>query len=183
LLVDGTHLKCFGPLGEVWRVHTAFDVLAGRLTQLKVTDMPEAEHLEVFDEASQGMWWSRTGLMATGNALPLSSSSKPTSWSALAPVPFPWKMSKARKFRWCAGGSGRHAPAGRLCSRLVWIRQQGQRIGLRLLALRLSPEQRDQAQRRKKRKASNEPRNLQADTLSSSRMGIAGDDLAQRAVE
>ena len=49
LLIDGTHLKCFGPLGETWRVHTAFDLLAGRLTELKVTDTHEAEHLEVFD--------------------------------------------------------------------------------------------------------------------------------------
>jgi hypothetical protein len=146
-------------------VHTAFDVLAGRLTQLKVTDTHEAEHLEVFDEASQGIWWSPIGPTATGNVLPLSSSSKPRSWYALAPVPFPWKMSKARQFRWSAGGSGRHAPAGRLCSRLVWIRQQGQRIGLRLLAVRLSAEQRDQAQRRKKRKASKQQRSLQADTL------------------
>jgi hypothetical protein len=29
-------------------VHTAFDLLAGRLTQVKVTDYQEGEHLEVF---------------------------------------------------------------------------------------------------------------------------------------
>ena len=33
LLIDGTHWKCFGPQGIVMRVHTAFDLLAGRLTQ------------------------------------------------------------------------------------------------------------------------------------------------------
>ena len=33
LLIDGTHWKCLGPKGMVWRVHTAFDLLAGRLTQ------------------------------------------------------------------------------------------------------------------------------------------------------
>ncbi len=48
-LIDGTHWKCLGPKGMVWRVHTAFDLLAGRLTQLKVTDQSEGEHLEVFD--------------------------------------------------------------------------------------------------------------------------------------
>ncbi len=37
------------PKGTVWRVHTAFDLLAGRLTQFKVTDQSEAERLEVFD--------------------------------------------------------------------------------------------------------------------------------------
>jgi hypothetical protein len=43
LLVDGTHWKCLGPQGLVWRVHTAFDLLAGRLTQLKVTEQHEGE--------------------------------------------------------------------------------------------------------------------------------------------
>ena len=33
LLIDGTHWKCFGPKGIVMRVHTAFDLLTGRLTQ------------------------------------------------------------------------------------------------------------------------------------------------------
>ena len=43
LLIDGTHLKCPGAQGMIWRVHTAFDLLAGRLTQLKVTDQHEGE--------------------------------------------------------------------------------------------------------------------------------------------
>jgi hypothetical protein len=49
---DGTHWKCPGPQGVIWRVHTAFDLLAGRLTQIKVTDCHEGEHLEVFDLSS-----------------------------------------------------------------------------------------------------------------------------------
>src|SRR5258706_10204247 len=49
LLIDGTHWKCFGPQVIVMRVHTAFDLLAGRLTQVKVTDCHEGEHLEVFE--------------------------------------------------------------------------------------------------------------------------------------
>jgi hypothetical protein len=32
-LIDGTHFKCPGPLGMVWRVHTAFDLLTGRMSQ------------------------------------------------------------------------------------------------------------------------------------------------------
>ncbi len=43
LLIDGTHWKCLGPQGVVMRVHTAFDLLAGRLTQIKVTDCQEGE--------------------------------------------------------------------------------------------------------------------------------------------
>ena len=49
LLIDGTHFKCPGPQGMVWRVHTAFDLLAGRLTQLRVTDHHVGEQLELFD--------------------------------------------------------------------------------------------------------------------------------------
>ena len=49
LLVDGTHWKCLGQAGLVLRVHTAFDLLTGRLAQIKVTDNHEGEHLEVFD--------------------------------------------------------------------------------------------------------------------------------------
>ena len=56
LLIDGTHFTCPGPLGMVWRVHTAFDLVAGRLTQLKVTDRQVGEQLEVFEAASQGIW-------------------------------------------------------------------------------------------------------------------------------
>src|SRR5260221_4328149 len=49
LLIDGTHFTCPGPLGMVWRGHTGFDLLAGRLTQLKMTHRHEGEHLEVFE--------------------------------------------------------------------------------------------------------------------------------------
>lgn len=43
LLIDGTHWKWLGPQGIVMRVHAAFDLLSGRLTQIKVTDCHEGE--------------------------------------------------------------------------------------------------------------------------------------------
>ncbi len=60
---------------------------------------------------------------------------------------------------------GRHAPAGRVCSRQVWISHQGRRIALRWIALRLSQQQREAAERRKRRKACQHQQQLQADTL------------------
>jgi hypothetical protein len=60
---------------------------------------------------------------------------------------------------------GRHAPAGRVVSRRVWISYQGRRIGLRWVALRLSQQQREAAQRRKKRTATRKQQQVQADTL------------------
>lgn len=58
LLIDGPHVTCRGAQGMVWRVHTAFALLAGRVSELKVTDTSEAEHLKVFAAASRGIWWS-----------------------------------------------------------------------------------------------------------------------------
>src|SRR5260370_10350724 len=49
LLIDGTHWQCFGPKGIVMRVHTAFHLLTGRLTEAKVTDSHQGAHLESFD--------------------------------------------------------------------------------------------------------------------------------------
>jgi hypothetical protein len=54
---------------------------------------------------------------------------------------------------------------GRICSRPVWISYQGQRIALRWIALRLSQQQREAAERRKRRKACLHQQRMQADTL------------------
>jgi len=49
LLVDGTHLKCLGKDGKTWRIHTAFDLLAGRLTEAQLTDHHVGESWKLFD--------------------------------------------------------------------------------------------------------------------------------------
>lgn len=164
LLIDGTHLKCFGPLGEIWRVHTAFDLLAGRLTQLQVTDTHEAEHLEVFDlQAGDVVVTDRAN--GYRERIAFVQQRQADIVVRFSPSTLPLEDEEGKSVEVVRWLKGRHAPAGRLCSRLVWLRQEGQRRALRLLAVRLSPEQRDQAQRRKKRKASKQQRGLQADTL------------------
>lgn len=52
LLIDATHLKAPGRESRIWRLHTAFDLLAGRLTDLVVTDRHEAEDLRLLSIAS-----------------------------------------------------------------------------------------------------------------------------------
>ena len=49
LLVDGTHLKCLGKDGKTWRIHTAFDLLSGRLTEAQLTDRHVGESWKLFD--------------------------------------------------------------------------------------------------------------------------------------
>jgi hypothetical protein len=48
LLVDGTHLACLGEDGQCWRIHTGFDVLAGRLMEVHVTTDAVAETWSLF---------------------------------------------------------------------------------------------------------------------------------------
>ena len=164
LLIDGTHFKCRGPEGLVWRVHTAFDLLTGRLSQLKVTDTHEAEHLEVFDlqegdlvitDRANGyrerflfvrQRWAHLLVRFTPHTLPLEDA----------------KGKAIEVLKWL---KGRHAPAGRICGRSAWISVGGQRLEVRIVALRLNQEQTEKAQRKKKQKASKQQRNVQADTL------------------
>lgn len=147
LLVDGTHLKCWGPLGQIWRVHTAFDLLAGRLTQLKVTDTHEAEHLEVFElQAGDVVVTDRAN--GYRERIAFVKQQQADIVVRFSPSTLPLEDEHGKEISVVRWLKGRHAPAGRLCSRPVWIRQAGERIGLRLLAVRLSAEQRDQAQRR-----------------------------------
>ncbi|HXR65588.1 MAG TPA: transposase [Ktedonobacteraceae bacterium] len=164
LLLDGTHLTCRGPKGMVYRVHTAFDLLAGRLTQLKVTNKHVAERLEIFDIQAGDLlisdainslrervaWVKGKGadLVVRFNqtAMPLEEKDG-TSISVLA-----WLKSL-------------RAPSGRVCRREVWISHEGKRFCIRLIGLRLTAEQRLRVQRKKKREASKRQKNLSADTL------------------
>lgn len=49
LLVDASRLKQLGGCGDDWRLHTAYDLIAGRLAQVIVTDRHGGEKLEQFD--------------------------------------------------------------------------------------------------------------------------------------
>jgi Transposase DDE domain len=164
LLIDGTHFTCPGPLGMVWRVHTAFDLLAGRLTQLKVTDQHEGEHLEVFElQAGDLVVTDRANGLRERIAFVHKRGADLVVRFTPHNLPLEDEQGKALSVvRWL---KGRHAPAGRVCSRPVWIKHGGQRIALRWIALRLSEQQRQAAQRRKKRSASKKQQQVQPDTL------------------
>jgi hypothetical protein len=164
LLIDGTHISCPGPQGMLWRVHTAFDLLAGRLTQLKVTDRHEGEHLEVFElQAGDVVVTDRAnGLRARIGFVHQQQADVVVRFT---PHNLPLEDEQGRPIAVVKWLKGRHAAAGRVVSRAVWITHQGQRIALRWVGLRLSQQQREAAQRRKKRTATRKQQQVQADTL------------------
>jgi len=49
LLVDATRLRQVGGSGDDWRVHLAYDLLAGRMAHVRVTDRTGAEQLAHFE--------------------------------------------------------------------------------------------------------------------------------------
>jgi hypothetical protein len=49
LLIDASTLKQVGGSGDDWRLHTAYDLIAGRLAQVVVTDHTQGEKLNHFE--------------------------------------------------------------------------------------------------------------------------------------
>ncbi|GAC1627964.1 MAG: hypothetical protein NVS4B11_25620 [Ktedonobacteraceae bacterium] len=164
LLIDGTHWKCAGPLGSVWRVHSAFDLLAGRLTQVKVTDCSEGEHLEVFDlQPGDLVVTDRANGLRTRIVFVLSKLADII--VRISPSKFPMQDEQAKTIVLIEWLKGLQAAAGQIGSRAVWITFAHQPIQLRLIAFRLSEEHQEKAERRTKRKASKNQQKVQSSTL------------------
>jgi hypothetical protein len=164
LLIDGTHWKCFGPQGTVWRVHTAFDLLAGRLSQVKVTDCSEGEHLEVFDlQKGDLVVTDRANGLRQRIAFVLSKMADIV--VRISPSKFPMLDEQGKTIVLIDWLKGLQAAAGTIWSRPVWITFAQKRIQLRLVAFRLSEEQQQKAERRTKCKASKKQQKVRPSTL------------------
>jgi len=114
-------------------VHTAFDLLSSRLTQVKVTDYQEGEHLEVFDmqpgdlvvtDRANGLR-ERVGFVLSRCAHII---------VRITPRMFPMEDEQGAKIVVLDWLKGLHAPDGAIFSRSVWITYARQRIPLRLVA-------------------------------------------------
>jgi Transposase DDE domain len=165
LLIDGTHLACPGPHGLIWRVHTAFDLLTGRLSQLRVTDSHVAERLELF-ELQEGDLVITDRANGYRERLAFVRERLAHVVVRFSAATLPLHNAQGQRIDLLKWLKGRHAPGGRSCSLPVWIEQpEGKPMELRVVALRLTEAQRHRAQRRTKGKASKQQRQLQADTL------------------
>lgn len=152
ILVDGTHLRCRGRHGMVARVHTAFDLLAGRLAEVLVTDHFTGENwnrftvqpgdLFISDQANK--YQQRLVDLAQRQAFGLVR----TSLAGL--TLYEREGPRMDLMAWL---KGRHAPAGRICSRDAWVHGTDCWVPVQVVALRLSQQQRERALQRKRKKA------------------------------
>ena len=162
LLVDASCLRQPGGTGDDWRLHLAYDLMAGRLHQVCVTDRRGGEHLgryrwqagEVI-VADRGYGYRRSVALAMRQQADVV--------VRIHPATFPLETDAEQPFpvlRWLRQrGSPEREWTG-------WCRWQGHRYRVRLIAATLDAKATQAARRRQRRKAQKAGRTITAPTLA-----------------
>jgi len=162
VLVDGSPLGQPGGTGDDWRLHLAYDLLAGRMHQVGVTDRRGGEHLARYRwqageviVADRGYGYRRR--VATAVRQPADVVVR------IHPAPFPLETEAGQPCnvrRWLRPrGSAEWEWHG-------WCRWAGQRYPVRRVAAQLDPTATRRARRRARRKAQKAGRTITAPTLA-----------------
>ncbi len=134
LLIDATRLREPGGCGDDWRVHSAYDLQAGRVVQVKVTDRHEGESVQHFGlrrgdivVADNGYGYRSNVAYAKGREADVV--------LCITPHTFPVEDEQSQPIdlvRWLH----RKGKASR--SRTCWCWWEGQRYRVRIVALKFS---------------------------------------------
>ena len=162
VLVDASTLGEPGGTGDDWRLHLAYDLLAGRMHQVGVTDRRGGEHLERYRwhageviVADRGYGYRRSVATAVRQQADVV--------VRIHPATFPLETEAGQPFNvlgWLRqrGSSAREWHG--------WCRWAGQRYSVRLVAAKLDPTATRRAKRRARRKAQKAGRTITAPTLA-----------------
>lgn len=161
LLIDATRLKEPGGTGDDWRLHTAYDLCAGRLVQVSLSEQHGAESLERFvlqpgdvAVADAGYGYRRCVVWVLSQQADVVVRSHPATFPLLAESGQPLDVVAWLKQL----GEGQH-------SRRVSFVWEEQTYQVRLVACALSPEAAERARQAKRKKASKRQRQLTQETL------------------
>ncbi len=161
VLIDATRLKAPGGTGDDWRVHLGYDLLAGRLLDVKVSDRHTAEGFTLFVvQAGDVLVADRGYCRRKQLAYVVQAGAQLLVRLAVHQVPLldgqgtPFDVLAWLK----AQGSGQHS-----CS--VAFEHEGQRFAGRLIACSLPHEAAERARSKERKKAAKQQRQLQAETL------------------
>lgn len=162
LLVDASCLHQPGGTGDDWRLHLAYDFLAGRMSQVQVTDRRGGERLDRYT-------WRAGDVIVADNGYGYRRS---VAWAVqqhadvvvrIYPATFPLETDAGQPFnvlRWLRQrGSSEREWHG-------WCRWQGQRYPIRLIAAKLDAAATQRARQRRRRKAQKAGRTITAPTLA-----------------
>ena len=162
LLVDASCLHQPGGTGDDWRRHLAYDLRAGRMHQVCVTDRRGGEHLARYQwqageviVADRGYGYRRSVATAVRQHADVVVRIHPATFplETEAGQPFhvlPWLRQPGEAEREWHG----------------WCRWEGQRYAVRLVAAKLTPGAAQRARRRTRRKAQKAGRTITAPTLA-----------------
>jgi hypothetical protein len=162
VLVDASTLGQPGGTGDDWRLHLAYDLLAGRMRQVDITDRRGGEHLERYRwpagaviVADRGYGYRRSVATAVRQQADVV--------VRIHPATFPLETEAGQSFnvlRWLRqrGGAEREWHG--------WCRWAGQPYAVRLVAAKLDPTATRRARRRARRKAQKAGRTITAPTLA-----------------
>ena len=162
LLIDATRLKRPGGCGDDWRVHLGYDLRAGRLVDLHVSDRHTAEGFSLFEvQAGDLFVGDRAYCRRTQAAFVLHQQGEVI--LRFSVHHFPLQDQQGRPLDVLAWlntcGEGQH-------SRLVRFTSEGHTFSGRLLARSLPQEAAQRARERQRRKASKQQWQLREETLA-----------------
>jgi len=161
ILIDAPRLKEPGGTGDDWRVHLGYDLLAGRLLDVKVSDGHTAEGFTLFDLRVGDLVVADRGYCRRGQlAYVLRCGAHLVVRLAVWQVPLldehgepfdvlPWLIEQ---------GSGQHCHS-------VAFTHAGRRFAGRLIACALPEEAAERARAKERKKASKQQRQLKAETV------------------
>ena len=162
LLIDATTLRQPGGTGDDWRLHTAYDLVAGRLCQLTLTDRQGGESL-VHDALQPGDIAVADNGYGYRRSVATARQQQADVVLRIWPATFPLEDGRGQTvdvLAWLR----RRGPE--LRSLACWCTWEGQRYGLRLLAVKLPPAAARVARRRAVRQAQRKGRRVSATALA-----------------
>ena len=162
LLVDASCLHQPGGTGDDWRLHLAYDFLAGRMAQVHITDRFSGERLDRYAwqagdviVADNGYGYRRSVAVAVQQQADVIVRIHPATFPLETEVGQPFNVLRWLRQR---GGPEREWHG--------WCRWEGQRYAVRLVAAKLDPAAAQRARRRRRRKAQKAGRTITAPTLA-----------------
>jgi DDE family transposase len=161
LLVDATRLRQIGGSGDDWRAHLAYDLYAGRMAQVRVTDRKGAEKLSHFDFQAHDIVVGDSGY-GYRKHVAYAKQKQADVVLRICLATFPLEDADAQPFDATAWVLKQH---GSVAEWSGFCRIHGCRYPIRLIASKLPADKVAAIRKRKKRKAQKAGRKITSRTL------------------
>jgi hypothetical protein len=161
LLIDATRLRQPGGTGDDWRLHTAYDLLAARLTHVTLTDCHTAESLAPY-ALQPGDLVVADGGYGYRRSVATVVRQQADGVFRIHPNTFPVEDAAGQPIdllRWL------RQQGAAVRSRAAWCRWNGQRYAVRVIAAKLPPAEARAARKRKRQQAKDRGRQITLTTL------------------